>query len=100
LEALNPSKASRAESWASLEPVDDTRGTLWLCIPVVGKRHESLQLGVGTDEIVGGWQDRHYAWDDDRQEAFRVQVADAAADDSVTEAFDWLHGELQVRGIL
>jgi hypothetical protein len=48
---------------------------LWLIVETGGPRsHDSLQLGMGpTGAIVGGWQDRHYEWDDDRAEAFRAR---------------------------
>jgi len=98
LEALSPGKASAQDSWASLEPHAGTPGTLWLCIPIEGKRHDSLQMGLGGGVIVGGWQDRHYAWDDDRQEAFRAQVMDGAEDGPITKVLNWLEEELRRLG--
>jgi hypothetical protein len=87
---------------ASLEPHSsrDKRlpgnGTLWLCIPILRKRHQSLQVGHYSDGvIVGGWQDRHYAWDYPRGEAFRTQVMNGAESDAITEVLDWLESELR-----
>jgi hypothetical protein len=106
LEGLSPAGATPEHSWASLEPHYDTwgrptgQGTLWLCVPIAGKRHDSLQVGLGRNVIVGGWQDRHYAWDDDRQEAFRSEVAQGAAAEPISEALNWLEDELRRRGVL
>jgi hypothetical protein len=93
-------RAKAEDSWASLEPHFDSQhrptgsGILCLCIPVEGKRHDSLQVVVSDSVIVGGWQDRHYAWDDDRQEAFRSQVVNGAEDVAIAEVLRWLEGEL------
>jgi hypothetical protein len=70
-------------------------GTLWLCVPIAGERHESLQVGLGEGVIVGGWQDRHYAWDDPRQEAFREEVTIGAVDGPISNLLDWLEEELR-----
>src|SRR5439155_23942516 len=100
-EALSPTMAKAEDSWATLEPHFDTQhqstgsGTLWLCIPVEGKRHKSLQVGLGNGMMVGGWQDRHYAWDDARQEALRRQVGEGTKDESITELLKWVEGELR-----
>jgi hypothetical protein len=97
---LSPTKAKAEDSWGSLEPHFDSQhrptgsGTLWLCIPIEGKRHKSVQAGVGDGVIVGGWQDRHYAWDDARQEAFRRQFVEGTEGESITELLSWVEGEL------
>ena len=64
-------------------------------MPIEGKRHKSLQVGLGDGMIVGGWQDRHYAWDNDRQETFRAQLVEGTEDESIAELLSWVEGELR-----
>ena len=104
LEALSPARARPEESWASLEPNRQQgrptdEATLWLCVPIEGKRHKSLQVGFAREAIIGGWQDRHYAWDSPRGEAFRAQ-ATGATDKPIAEALDWVENELRSRRLV
>ena len=43
---------------------------------------------------MGGWQDRRYAWDDDRQEAFRAEVEAGDEDRAIAGVLDWLEQEV------
>lgn len=100
LDSLAPSKASASESWASREPGGSGTGTLWLCVPLAEERHESLQLGLRADTIVGGWQDRHYAWDYPKGERFRVTIEPDSADTAIARALDWLESEMRRRQLV
>lgn len=106
LESLRPAKAWPEESWASLEPNfpwqrnSTGEATLWLCAPIADKGHDSLQVGLGGTVIVGGWQDRHYAWDTPREEAFRAPVEAGAEDGAINEALDWLERELRRHSLI
>lgn len=100
LDSLAPSGASASGSWASREPERSGTSTLWLCVPLVGERHESLQLGLWGDTIVGGWQDRHYAWDDPKGERFRMTIEPDSVDSVIARALDWLESEMRSRELV
>jgi hypothetical protein len=73
---------------------------LWLCVLIPAERHDSLQLGIWDETIVGGWQDRHYAWDYPKGERFRVTIQHDTIDASITEAHDWLESEMRNRDLV
>lgn len=43
--------------------------------------------------IVAGWQDRHYAWDYPKGEAFREQMILGAEEGPINHVLDWLEDE-------
>ena len=45
--------------------------------------------------IVAGWQDRHYAWDYPKGEAFREPVILGAEEGPIRNVLDWLEEELR-----
>lgn len=67
---------------------------MWLTLPITGKRHKALQLGLWGDTIVGGWQDPHYAWDNPRGERFRGHLQAEDIEAVIGQALDWLEREL------
>jgi hypothetical protein len=73
---------------------------LWLCIPIEGKRHDSLQIGLGGRRDRGRMARPTLAWDDPRKEAFRVQAAGGAEDGPIAEGLDWLEVELRQRHLM
>ena len=73
---------------------------MWLCVPIPEERHDSLQLGIWDETIVGGWQDRHYAWDYPKGERFRVTIQPDMLGASITEALDWLEGEMRTHDLV
>jgi hypothetical protein len=85
---LAPSRARARESWASFESPYTVRGALWLCVPIPEERHDSLQLGIWDETIVGGCQYRHFAWDDPDGERFHATIWPDTLGASITEALD------------
>lgn len=101
LNLLSPNGMNPSDSWAAFEPgygsteEGEREGALWLCIPIPGKRHHSLQLGLFGTTIVGGWQDRHYAWDYPRGERFRTAITAEQVEAPIEQALDWLEAEMR-----
>ncbi len=67
---------------------------------IPAERHDSLQLGIWAETIVGGLQDRHYAWDYPKGERFRATIHTDTLDASITEALDWLESEMRNRDLV
>jgi hypothetical protein len=101
LDALAPSGLKPSDSWATFEAgyglaeTSEGSGALWLCVPIIGKPHASLQLGEVQGAIVGGVQDRHYAWDDSRGESFRLPIPTEGPHRPIEQALAWLEERMR-----
>jgi hypothetical protein len=102
LDRLGSDEVHASGSSATVEPVQTTwgrfrwPGTLWIILEIGGPRsHDSIQLGMSASGvIVGGHQDRHYAWDDDRAEAFRSHADGVGLGHAISSALAWLGAEI------